>query len=93
MTKLERIDADIQKAKTKVLEFQSKVKELEQQKTVEENALIVQMVRKVKLTPDELERFLQRHKHTLTNPTKTPPVMATTYNERKEQTNEDTSEV
>jgi len=92
MTKLERIDADIQKAKTKVLEFQSKVKELEQQKTVEENALIVQMVRKVKLTPDELERFLQRHKHTLTNPTKTPPVMAATYNERKEQINEDTSE-
>lgn len=85
MTKIQRIDADILKAREKVQEYQSKVRALEQQKTEEENNLIVQMVRKLKFTPAKLEKFLERHKDTLTNPTKTPPVMAAfTHNEREE---------
>ncbi|MDR1464274.1 MAG: DUF4315 family protein [Oscillospiraceae bacterium] len=74
MTKIERIDAEILKAREKIAEQHAKIRTLEGQKNDEENALIVQMVRKMRLSPAELERFLDRHKNSLTNPTKTPPV-------------------
>jgi len=74
MTKIERIDAEILKAREKIAEFQMKIRTLEGQKTDEENALIVQMVRKQRMSFAELERFFDRHKNTLTNPTKTPPI-------------------
>jgi S-adenosylmethionine synthetase len=76
MTKIERIDAEILKAREKIAEFQVKIRTLEGQKIDEENALIVQMVRKQHMSLAELERFLDRHKNTLTNPTKTPPITA-----------------
>jgi len=76
MTKIERIDADILKARERIAEQQAKIRTLEGQKIDEENAMIVQMVRKQRMTPADLARFLERHKNTLMNPTKTPPVTA-----------------
>ena len=43
-TKLDRIERDIEKTRAKILEQQKKLKDLEAQKTEEENAQIVQMV-------------------------------------------------
>ena len=74
MTKIERVDAEIQKMREKAMDIQSRIRTLERQKTDEENAQIIQMIRKIRLTPDELARFLERYKNTLTNPTKTPPI-------------------
>ena len=74
MTKIERIDAEILKARERMAEIQARIRTLEGEKTAEENAMIVQMVRKQRMTLPELERFLNKHGNTLTNPTKTPPV-------------------
>jgi len=76
MTKIERIDAELLKAREKAAEVQARIRTLEGQKAEEENALIVQMVRKVCMTPAELGRFLERNKHTLANPNRTPPITA-----------------
>ena len=75
MTKIERIDAEILKARERMAEIQARIRTLEGEKTAEENAMIVQMVRKQRMTFAELERFLNKHGNTLTNPTKTPPVI------------------
>jgi len=88
MTKIERIEAEILKAREKIAEFQAKIRTLEGQRTDEENAQIVQMVRKLRLTPAELERFLDRHKNTLTNPTKTPPITAAIKKESEDTPHE-----
>ena len=52
MTKLEKIDKELDKAREKAAEWQAKVRDLE-----EENSMIVQAVRSLKLTPSELAAF------------------------------------
>lgn len=74
MAKIDRIEAEMNKIDEKVLELQARRAELEQQHTDEENTMIIQMVRKQKMTPRELEKFLERNAASLTNPTKTPPI-------------------
>jgi len=92
MTKIERIDAEIQKIREKITELQAKIRTLEAQKTDEENAVIVQTVRKLHMTPADLARFLERHKNNLTNPAKAPFLTAlkdqtnSTKNESEENT-------
>ena len=54
MNKIERIDREIQKTREKITEYQNKLKGLEAQKTEAENLQIVQLVRAMKLTPQEL---------------------------------------
>jgi len=76
MTKIERIEAELLKARGKAAEIQARIRTLEGQKTDEENAIIVQTVRKLRMTPAELARFLERHKNSLTNPNKTPHLAA-----------------
>ena len=85
MTKIERIDAEILKARERIAEQQAKIRTLEGQKLDEENAMIVQMVRKLRMTPADLSRFLDRHKNTLTNPIKTPPVTAAVIKKESEE--------
>jgi ribosomal protein L12E/L44/L45/RPP1/RPP2 len=63
MTKLERIEQDIQRAKSKITEFQDKLKSLETAKTEQENLQIVQLVRAINLTPQELMEFLKKATH------------------------------
>ena len=59
MNKIERIDREIQKTREKITEYQNKLKGLEAQKTEAENLQIVQLVRAMKLTPQELNDMLK----------------------------------
>ena len=56
--KIERIDQEIAKTREKIAEQQEKLKDLEAQKTEAENLEIVQMVRALRLTPEQLSAML-----------------------------------
>ena len=56
--KMERINKEIAKTREKITELQNKLKGLEAQKTEAENLEIVQLVRAMKLTPQELNELL-----------------------------------
>lgn len=58
MNKIERLDREIQKTREKITEYQNKLKELTAQKTEAENLQIVQLVRSMRLTPQELTAML-----------------------------------
>ena len=58
MNKMERIDREIQKTRDKITELQNKLKELNVQKTEAENLEIVQLVRSMRMTPQELNAML-----------------------------------
>lgn len=58
-SKINRIDKEIQKTREKITEYQNKLKELQAQKTEAENLQIVQMVRSLRLTPQELSQLLK----------------------------------
>ena len=51
--KIQRIDQEIAKVREKIAEYQDKLKTLEAQKTEAENLEIVQMVRALRLTPEQ----------------------------------------
>ena len=57
-SKIERINKEIAKTREKITELQNKLKGLEAQKTEAENLEIVQLVRAMKLTPQELNELL-----------------------------------
>ena len=57
-TKIERIDREIAKTREKIAEYQEKLKALEAQKTEAENLEIVQMVRAMRMTPEQLSAML-----------------------------------
>ena len=59
MSKIERIDKEIQKTREKITEYQNKLRGLEAQKTETENLQIVQLVRSMRLTPQELNTMLK----------------------------------
>ena len=52
--KIDRINKEIAKTREKITEYQNKLKGLEAQKTEAENLEIVQLVRAMRLTPQEL---------------------------------------
>lgn len=56
--KIERIDQEIEKVREKIAEYQNKLKILETQKTEAENLEIVQMVRAMRMTPEQLSAML-----------------------------------
>lgn len=58
MSKIERIDREIAKTREKITEYQNKLKGLEAQKTEAENLQIVQLVRSMRLSPQELNAML-----------------------------------
>ena len=57
-SRIERINKEIAKTREKITEYQNKLKGLEAQKTEAENLEIVQLVRAMKLTPQELNELL-----------------------------------
>ena len=59
MSKLEKIDRELEKAREKAAECQAKVRELEKQKTELENTDFVAVARSYHLTPGELAEFLK----------------------------------
>ena len=56
-TKLDRIEKDIQKTKSKIAEFQKQLRELETQKTEQENLQIIQLVRGMNMKPEEFAAY------------------------------------
>lgn len=58
MSKIERIDREIQKTREKITEYQNKLKGLEAQKTEAENLEIITLVRSMRVTPAELTAML-----------------------------------
>lgn len=75
MMKLERIEAEIAKTKETISKQQTRLRELEAQKTEVENLQIVQMVRALRMTPAELSTFLNGRQE---NPLKAAPAASTT---------------
>ena len=57
--KLDRIERDIEKTKTKIAELQKQLRELETAKTEQENLHIVQLVRGLNMTPQEFAAFVR----------------------------------
>lgn len=66
--KMEKISADIVNAKAKIAEWQARLRDLERQKTEHENLEILQVVRGVGTSPEEIRELLD-----LIRATKEPP--------------------
>ena len=60
--KIEKINEEIGKTKAKIAEDQARLRELERQKTEQENIEIVGIVRDVKMSPQELAAFVRKFK-------------------------------
>ena len=58
-SKLDRIEKDIQKTKSKIAEYQKQLRELEAQKTEQENLQIIQLVRGMNMKPEKFAAFLR----------------------------------
>ena len=57
--KIAKINTEIDKTKAKIAELQTRVRELERQRTEAENTEIVELVRGVDATPQELAAFIR----------------------------------
>lgn len=60
ISKSAKIEAEIEKVKTKITEQQARLKELEQKKVEAENSEIVDIVRGMSISLEELPLVLQR---------------------------------
>ncbi len=68
--KIDRINKEIAKTREKITEYQNKLKGLEAQKTEAENLEIVQLVRAMRMTPQELNAMLKGDTRTGKQPRK-----------------------
>ena len=59
MNKLDKIELEAQRAREKIAAMQSRLKEIDGQRVEQENLQIVQQVRALKLSRDELYAFLR----------------------------------
>ena len=85
--KIERINKEIAKTREKITEYQNKLKGLEAQKTEAENLEIVQLVRSMRMTPQELNAMLKGD--TIPSMTAAPATEAADYEEQEENANEE----
>ena len=81
-SKLDRIEKDIQKTKSKIAEYQKQLRELEAQKTEQENLQIIQLVRGMNMKPEEFAAFLR------SGAMQAPPAV-TAYHEQKDNAHEE----
>lgn len=72
--KIDRLKAELAKAKEKTAEWQARVKDIEKQITEQENMEILQAVRGVAASPEEIREVLE-----LIRAAKEPPKTTTTY--------------
>ena len=79
--KIDRINKEIAKTREKITEYQNKLKGLEAQKTEAENLEIVQLVRSMRMTPQELNAMLKGDT--------IPGMTATDYEEQEENADEE----
>ena len=56
--KIDRIEKEMQKTREKITEYQNKLKGLEAQKTEAENLQIIQLVRSMRVSPQEFTAML-----------------------------------
>ena len=82
LTKLERIEREIEKTRGKITEYQNKLKELEAQRTEQENFEIVGIVRSMCMARDELMDFLR------SGGNDAPPA-ENVYHEQEDMTNDE----
>ena len=61
-SKLNKLQMEIDKTKQKIAEQQTRIRELEQQKTEIENTEIVELVRSMKMNTTELSHFLKAYR-------------------------------
>lgn len=57
--KLDHIERDIEKTKSKIAEMQKQLRVLEAQKTEQKNLQIIQLVRGMNMKPEEFAAFLR----------------------------------
>ena len=79
--KIDRINKEIAKTREKITEYQNKLRGLEAQKTEAENLEIVQLVRAMRMTPQELNAMLKGDT--------IPGMTATDYEEQEENADEE----
>ena len=79
--KIDRINKEIAKTREKITEYQNKLKGLEAQKTEAENLEIVQLVRAMRMPPQELNAMLKGDT--------IPGMTATDYEEQEENADEE----
>ncbi len=79
--KIDRINKEIAKTREKITEYQNKLKGLEAQKTEAENLEIVQLVRAMRMTPQELNAMLKGDT--------IPGMTATDYEQQEENADEE----
>ena len=79
--KIDRINKEIAKTREKITEYQNKLKGLEAQKTEAENLEIVQLVRAMRMTPQELNAMLKGDT--------IPGMTATDYEKQEENADEE----
>ena len=87
MSKIERIEKEIQKTREKITEYQNKLRGLEAQKTEAENLEIVQLVRAMRMTPQELNALLSGGG--IPGMNTAPTIEATDYEEQEENADEE----
>ena len=56
--KLEKLKTELEKAKQRAAEWQARIKDIERQITEQENLEIIQAVRSVTASPEELQKIL-----------------------------------
>lgn len=87
-TKIERVSKDIQKTKDKINEFQTKLRELEKQKTELENMEIVDAVRGMDISLPDLAALLKAAKSGSVTSSQVGPKSETPINIETEETEE-----
>ena len=83
MNKLTKLQMEIDKIKQKISEQQTRLRELEQQKTEIENTEIVELVRSMKMNTSELSTFLKAYREK----TDAPILMPTTQEDMDHEKN------
>lgn len=81
---IEKISKKLEDARNKAAQWQARVRELEKQKQEEENARIIQTVRSVCLSPEQLAAFLREPEKALSGP-ETPGRDSTAAEEGREE--------
>ena len=80
-SRIERIEKEMQKTREKITEYQNRLKGLEAQKTEAENLQIVQLVRSMRMTPQELTAMLGKEP--------VPGIATVTADHSRQEDNED----
>lgn len=87
--KIERVSKDIQKTKDKISEFQTRLRELEKQKTELENTEIVDAVRGMEISLTDLATLLKAVKSGGATSGQLGPKLEAPANTEKTEENED----